>query len=121
MTQGRDGGKGGDAFLTDSNLSPPDGGFDLDDAGRDEVRFPAPTVWLRHANGIAADQFRLLTVDQNNRCALIPACLDGVSRVTDPAWCTQRRLLEVELEAVGIRLNKKKPDGAWPQTGLPCV
>lgn len=25
----------------------------------------------------------------------------------------QKRLLEIELDAVGIRLNRKKPDGTW--------
>jgi len=31
----------------------------------------------------------------------------------------QRRLLEVELDAVGIRLNKAKPDGWYTLAGCP--
>ena len=30
----------------------------------------------------------------------------------------QRRLLEIELDAVGIRLNKTKPDGMWLKSYL---
>ena len=32
----------------------------------------------------------------------------------------QRRLLEAELDAVGIRLNKAKPDGSYTHTSCPC-